>query len=215
MKNIEINGEININKKIKWPVKLISPGAMGPFSFIPSMECNHGIININGLIDGILTINGEDIDFNGGKCYIEKDWGKSFPSSWIWMQSNHFPSNDVSLTLSIARIPFMGKYFKGFIGGLLLKNKLYKFTTYNFSKIHKIEYYDDHIELSIKRKKLLLKIKAYRSFGSELFSPIMGSMNGRINESLNSSLDVELVNENEIVFNEVGTNAGLEIIGKL
>lgn len=213
--NINIKGYININKKIKWPVKLISPGAMGPFSFIPSMECNHGIININGLIDGTLGINGEDICFNGGKCYIEKDWGKSFPSSWIWMQSNCFPTNDASITLSIARIPFMGKHFKGFIGGLYLKNKLYRFATYNFSKIQNIKYLEDHVEVTIKKKKLILKIKAYRSIGSELFSPEMGSMKGRINESLNALLDVELIKENEVIFKEAGTNSGLEIIGKL
>ena len=150
-----------------------------------------------------------------GEGYIEKDWGKSFPSSWIWMQSNSFPSNDVSLTLSIARIPFMGKNFKGFIGGLYLNGKLYKFTTYNFSKILKIEYNKDNVEIIIKRKNLKLKIKAYKSIGNELFSPEMGSMKGRINESLNALLDVELKNENEIIFKDVGTNSGLEIIGKL
>ncbi|MCK7537696.1 MAG: tocopherol cyclase family protein [Marinilabiliales bacterium] len=29
-------------------------------------------------------------DFSGGRGYIEKDWGHSFPSAYVWMQSNHF-----------------------------------------------------------------------------------------------------------------------------
>ncbi|WP_243392439.1 MULTISPECIES: tocopherol cyclase family protein [unclassified Mesotoga] len=30
------------------------------------------------------------IDLTGGKGYIEKDWGRSLPDAWIWMQSNNF-----------------------------------------------------------------------------------------------------------------------------
>ena len=39
---------------------------------------------------GSLEINGAEISFEGGKGYIEKDWGRSMPSDWIWIQSNHF-----------------------------------------------------------------------------------------------------------------------------
>ncbi|MEZ4893124.1 MAG: tocopherol cyclase family protein [Saprospiraceae bacterium] len=39
-----------------------------------------------------LTINGEELDFTGGKGYMEKDWGRSFPSAYFWMQTNHFRS---------------------------------------------------------------------------------------------------------------------------
>ena len=56
------------------------PGVMGPFSFVPFMECYHGVVNIDHKISGSLMINNEEIDFTDGYGYIEKDWGKSFPN---------------------------------------------------------------------------------------------------------------------------------------
>ncbi|QII81181.1 hypothetical protein G7057_00970 [Jeotgalibaca arthritidis] len=41
-----------------------------------------------------------------GKGYIEKDWGRSFPKNYIWIQSNHFNDNQRSLFFSYAHIPY-------------------------------------------------------------------------------------------------------------
>lgn len=38
-----IQGEINFSGNIPWPKKWYSTGIMGPFSFVPKMECYHGI----------------------------------------------------------------------------------------------------------------------------------------------------------------------------
>ena len=63
---------------------------MGWYSFVPFMECNHGIVSVNHDLYGEISVNGNVIDFNNGKGYIEKDWGVSFPEAWIWIQSNNF-----------------------------------------------------------------------------------------------------------------------------
>ena len=49
-------------------------------------------------------IDGKTIDFTNGIGYIEKDWGKSFPNSWIWMQTNHFKYHNASLMASLSSI---------------------------------------------------------------------------------------------------------------
>ena len=51
---------------------------MGPFSFVPLMECYHGILSMNHSLKGTLSFQGENLLFTGGKGYIEKDWGHSF-----------------------------------------------------------------------------------------------------------------------------------------
>ena len=38
-----------------WPVTLASPGVMGPYSFAPFMECNHGILSMDHCLSGALT----------------------------------------------------------------------------------------------------------------------------------------------------------------
>ena len=30
-----------------WPVKVTSPGAMGPYAFVPFMECYHGVVSMD------------------------------------------------------------------------------------------------------------------------------------------------------------------------
>ena len=69
---------------------------------------------------------------------MEKDWGSSMPSSWIWMQTNHFDEEEVSLFGSVAKIPWLRSYFTGYIFGFYYKGHLYRFTTYTGTKIEKL-----------------------------------------------------------------------------
>lgn len=56
-----------------------SPGIMGWYAWVPTMECYHGVVSLDHAISGKLMIEDQAHDFNGGRGYIEKDWGKSFP----------------------------------------------------------------------------------------------------------------------------------------
>ena len=62
---------------------------MGIFKYFP-MQCRHGVISMNHSLSGSIVIDGILHDFNGGKGYIEKDSGKSFPQSYLWLQCNDF-----------------------------------------------------------------------------------------------------------------------------
>ena len=46
---------------------------MGPFSYIPFMECNHAIISMQNTINGYININDNLINFNNNKGYIENN----------------------------------------------------------------------------------------------------------------------------------------------
>ena len=100
---------------------------MGPFAFVPFMECKHSIYSMQSRLDGTLTINGEIFDFHGAKGYIEGDRGYSFPQKYIWTQ-NLF--DEASLTLAVASIPFGPASFTGVMGIVLLGNKEYRLATY-------------------------------------------------------------------------------------
>jgi hypothetical protein len=98
------------------------------------------VVSLDHVIEGALDIDGRTIDFTGGRGYTEKDWGRSFPSSWIWLQSNHFSTPGSSFTASVAIIPWIGRSFPGFIIGLWHQNKLYRFATYTGAKIRKFRW---------------------------------------------------------------------------
>ena len=104
--DICIYGDIGYYDSININTSKYSPNIMGPFSYVPFMECNHAIISMKNKINGEIVINDSVINFNGGIGYIEKDYGCSFPKSYIWCQGNSFKNSDTSFMLSIANIPF-------------------------------------------------------------------------------------------------------------
>jgi hypothetical protein len=190
---------------------------MGPYSFVPFMECYHGILSMNHRIDGQLTVLGETIDFTNGRGYIEKDWGHSFPSAYTWLQTNHFTQSGISLKASVAKIPWLGSSFVGFIAGVWLKDHLIQFTTYNGSKLLKSFIDKEKVELIMESKNYRLEIFAHREKSTQLASPILGFMDGRIEESMTSEIDVNLFDRknNVLLLTDKGRNAGLEVAGNV
>ncbi len=211
----DIKGKLYLSEHFFWPKKTLAPGIMGWYSFVPFMQCYHQVVSMNFALNGILCIGNKDIDFTGGKGYLEKDWGKSFPSSWIWMQSNHFAENNISFKLSIAKIPWLTGGFVGFISAFVLNNKLIKFATYTGAKLKRVELNGDTIVIILEDKNFILTVNAFQAEGAELVSPVMGFMEGRVKESMNAVINIKLFDKkkNTIIFNDNGRNAGLEIAG--
>lgn len=212
-----IKGQLEFKNLKLWPNNLFSPGIMGPYSFVPFMECYHGILSMDHFIQGKLTIENETIDFTNGRGYIEKDWGRSFPSGYFWIQSNHFNQKGISLKVSVAKIPWLGSSFVGFIGGVLLFDRLIEFTTYNNSKLSKSFADQNKVELVMENSKYRLKVLAHRKDKAELASPILGFMDGRIEESMTAIIEIELFDKKNktILLNDVGRNGGLEVAGNI
>jgi len=215
-----ISGEIRFQNTTPWPKMLGAPGIMGWYSFVPFMECFHGIVSLNHTLDGELEIaqsriTSQPITFAGGKGYIEKDWGRSFPRAYVWMQTNHFDSHDrASLMASVAHIPWLGSYFIGFISGFWLDGRLFKFATYTGArKFLKIS--DEQVELILKNPKTELRLLAKQASGTALRSPISGEMTGKVQESLQAEVQAELLENGRRIFEGIGRNAGLEVAGEV
>lgn len=210
---INVHGRLSYSDGVKYPSSLLSPGIMGWYSFVPFMECKHGVVSVTHHIEGTIVVNDLGIDFSGGKGYIEKDWGKSFPESWIWLQSNNFESTDACIMMSIAKIPWLGKYFTGFLGFLYLKNHFYTFSTYNKSEISEISLINEQLTLIFKNKEYCLKIKAHIKNSGVLRAPQLGKMTRHIKESVDSELEIELLTlAGKSIYSDKAYRAGLEVI---
>ncbi len=215
-KNVSLKGELKFSRILPWPVTLTSPGIMGWYSFVPFMECNHGVLSLDHKIEGKLNFNGNQIDFSGGKGYIEKDWGSSFPSSYVWCQSNHFEKEGVSFTGSIAKIPWLFSSFRGFIVGLLHDGKLHRFTTYTGAKVNYLKIFKKEILVEIEDKNYLLKVRIERTEGGVLHGPYEKQMLERVSESLNAKINLKFCDKNgKIIFEGNGIHSGLDVNGKL
>ncbi|MFX0085571.1 MAG: tocopherol cyclase family protein [Candidatus Hodarchaeota archaeon] len=210
-----VKGELRFKNQVPWPIKFLTPGAMGPFAFLPRMECSHAVLSFDHDIYGHLNINGEKFSFDHGKGYIEKDWGNSFPSGYVWMQSNHFREQRVSFMASIARIPYLGRSFTGFLAGFLYKDKLYLFSSYNRAKLKDLNINNNQVSFKLMKKKQIIEIDAFQAKPSQLKSPIKGKMIGKVLESLTSKINLRFIDsKKKFEFNEVGNVSGMEIMAK-
>lgn len=223
---LSLHGELNFQGLQPWPVKTFSPGVMGWYTFAPFMECYHGVLSLYHHVTGTLTINGEAVTFDGGVGYIEKDWGKAFPSGYIWMQTNHFEVPEVCLTASVAMIPWLGSSFRGHIVGFWHEGELYRFATYTGAKSKGLTLTDTHVHWELvgrtgtrkKRSLYRLELDAERASGGLLKAPYRIGMLERVVESLTATVDVRLIDITKgerLVFAGSGRYAGLEVAGDL
>ncbi len=198
----QIEGDFKFSSLVPWQGSLFAPGIMVPYSFVPFMECYHGLVSMNHQISGDLIFDGETCPMTGGYGYGEKDWGTSFPSGYLWVQSNHFPGQQTSFMASIARIPWVRSHFTGFLAVLWHRGKMRTFTTWTGAALRELSISPDRWQARIVDRHFCLDIEARKaSFGRSeasapaggvLKSPKDGGMKSRIVESLTSTVSVRL-----------------------
>jgi tocopherol cyclase len=209
-------GRIDYSNIVKYPISLLSPGIMGWYSFVPFMECKHGIVSVNHDLTGRLAINNIVIDFDGGKGYIEKDWGTSFPEAWLWIQANNFADHNTSFCFSIAKIPWRGKFFIGFIAFLYFNKQFFLFSTYNNSVLAEIKHFDESIDLTLKNRNSILQVNVLKNKFGELRAPASGDMSRKIKESTDSVVCIKLFDKYmNPLCNDSSRRAGVEVIEKI
>lgn len=191
------------------PFTSLSSDIMGPFRFFPFMQCSHGVISLTHALTGSLNFNGWVMDFNGGIGYIEKDWGQSFPSSYLWTQCSWSCKADqtpCSIMLSIADIPFMGFHFTGCIGVVYYKGREYRLATYRGAKV--LEHTDR--EAVIRQGDYLLHVNLLKGNSHPLQAPESGNMNRTIHESLCSHVLYQLFYRHKKICDVLSSHAGFE-----
>lgn len=210
-KGLIINGNLKYGKFQKIERTLFMPSIMGYFAYIPKMECNHGVISMNHEVNGLLEINGKELKFDKDKGYIEKDWGKSFPEKYIWIQGNHFSRENDSFFCSIAKIPFLGKSFMGIIANLHFNGTEYRFGTYKGSKLKDLIIKEKRVSFKLVNKSYYLKIEGIIDKSGILKSPRNGEMSETIKEGLGGKINLELNLESK-THKTKSQHCGIEIV---
>ncbi len=159
------------------------------------MECRAGVISSSHQLKGRVSLNGKNIDFTSGKGYIEKDSGRSFPSSYAWIQANDF-REDCSIMAAVAEIPICGLTFRGCISVIHYKGREYRFATYLGVQI-----------LSCTKEKIILKQGNYQLHiqicvknEHYLSAPKNGQMSRKIIESASCPAEYVLYEGNIQIF---------------
>jgi tocopherol cyclase len=206
-----IKGDIGYSGMIKPPSNLLMPGIMGWYSYVPWMECNHAVLSVTHHLSGSLQVNGKKVDFTKGKGYTEKDWGISFPESWLWLQCNNFQSPDASFMISIAKIPWRGSFFIGFVAFYSINGKTEILATYNGGKVLSLRKIpEDKTEVVITKGNTFVKTVILKKGDALLKAPSSGLMNNIIKESIDTDVNVEIMRSGKTIFSEKGIRSGYE-----
>lgn len=148
---------------------------MGPFKYVPFMQCRHSVFSMRHSADGEIILNGTPFVFRNAIGYIEGDRGHSFPSKYVWTQCSF---SEGSLMLSIADIPFGAFRFTGVIGVVLLNGKEYRIATYLGAKVVKIT----PEEIIVQQGAYTFTVMPQEFSGHPLRAPVSGAMKRTIHE---------------------------------
>lgn len=215
---IGLRGQVRFTDPLApWPVRWRSPGIMGWYAWVPFMECYHGVVSFDHGLAGTLDWDGVSVRFDGGRGYLEKDWGRAFPSGYVWTQTNHFTQPGTCLTASIAMIPWMGREFRGFIVGVRHAGELYQFATYTGARTTSLEIDERSVRWEMRsRRGATLSLVAERQRGGVLHAPVRTEMHRRVEETLDARVRVRLTDPTgRVLFCDTGDCAGLEVHGDL
>ncbi len=202
-----------------FPVTRRTPGVMGWYAYLPIMECLHAVVSFGHGLSRSLTIEGVEVSFDGGRGYIEKDWGRSFPSAYVWTASNHLRDADgerpgASLMASSAIIPGLGRSFRGSIVALRTPGTLSTWATWNGSRDDELVVDDQHLRWWTTGPHGTLRLLAERTRGGLLHAPLRTAMHRRVEESMDARVHIQHTSPTgETLFSGSGECAGLEVFG--
>ena len=253
-----LRGDLTFTNPSPWPVSLLQLGAMGPVGWMPGLECTHAILSFDHEISGRLTLTTlatsektsitnsttassetspssatlssttEIISMDGGRGYTEKDFGRSFPSLWVWIQTNSFRNNPgTSLFVSIARIPtpLFGLEFPGFTAAIWHQGTLIPFATWSGAAFEDIRISTEEVYIAMRSSrrhgasKYRVEISVERRNVPEvlLYAPVnFTRMEPFVWEALRATVHLRLFDgKGNVIIDDLGDYAGLEVHGNV
>lgn len=193
-----------IHGKLKFGIfQKLAYSIMGPFQYIPNMQCKHRTVSMRHSVTGRIMINDRVYTFKNGVGYIEGDSGCSFPKEYIWTQC-HFAGG--SLMLAIAEIPLLGFRFKGIIGVVMIQGIEYRIATYLGAKI--ILMNDNTVV--IKQGKYTFSAMLIETNHQKLHAPVKGEMKRVIHESISCKARYQFAYNSGVLLDITSKNASFE-----
>lgn len=199
---VTLQGRLYFNK-VRKPLRDI----MGPFNFVPLMQCRHSVFSLRHNVEGKLEFNSEVFDFSSGSGYIEGDRGRSFPKEYLWSECNFdLHQKKGSIMLAVADIPMGIAGFTGVIGFVYLDNVEYRFATYLGAKIEILE----NALVKVVQGAFTLVVERLSSPGQILRAPQSGVMNRLIRESLCCRVKYQFSIEGKVILDFISETGSFE-----
>lgn len=210
MKEIGLKASLDYSGHIPLKKSMLCPSVMGPFAYLPGMQCNHGVLSLHHSVSGEVLCEERILRFDGADGYIEKDWGCAFPENWVWMQCGNA---EASLMMAVASIPLGIVHFSGLICVLRIQEKQYRFATYNGARMLGLYEKSGLVTAEVGRGRHRLRVTARSEQFGSLKAPVKTGMDRVIRESIDTVCDITLYRDEQMLYSGHFEHGGLEMHG--
>ncbi|MEY8388493.1 hypothetical protein AALC17_14585 [Oscillospiraceae bacterium 38-13] len=199
--------ELSLHGSLRYgPFAALRSDIMGPFRFFAGMQCSHGVLSMGHSLSGILSLNGEPMDFTGGIGYAETDRGRSFPDAYLWTQCAWDGPEGGSLMLAAATVPLPVGGFTGCICAISYGGREYRLATYRGARI---EAWSPSGAV-IRQGRFHLEAERLKTRDQPLRAPVEGCMRRTIHESLCTDVRYCFRHGNDVLFQHTDRCASFE-----
>ena len=205
---LHVEGEgLSLHGTVRYgPFTPLKSDIMGPFRFLPGMECAHGVLSMGHPLEGSVTLNGKTLDFSGGTGYMETDRGRSFPRAYLWTQCVWQEASLDSLMLSVATIPMAGVRFTGCICAGVDRGREYRLATYRGARVGR----GSGSGAARRRGRHRLTAELMEGRRCPLRAPAEGAMGRMVHESLRSTVRYRFWEGETLLLDHTDRCAGFE-----
>lgn len=206
----KISGNLKFGDFNPLKSSIYAPTIMGPFSYFKFLDCYHFVISTNHLVTGKITVDDKTYNFTNDNCYIEGDYGRSFPKEWFFAQGNSFTNKDASFMVAIAKLnkpKILGNL--GFIrdkkSGLDLR-----LGTYYCTKLKSFTKTPKGHKLKLYHKDYTIYIETVVENSEHLLSPRNGKLSKIISEATIGTAKVQVFKRDKLIFSDTSNNISSE-----
>ena len=118
------------------------------------------------------------------------------------------------MQVSVAKIPWMGSSFVGYIAGVWMADKLYSFTTYTGTRMTAFASRVGGADVTFEDRDFRLEVQLDGATAAPLKAPSHGRMVARADESLDATMHVRLTSlpDGAVLLDDRGLHAGCEVM---
>ncbi|MEA5535984.1 tocopherol cyclase family protein [Crocosphaera sp. XPORK-15E] len=187
----------------------------GWLSFLPIFDPGWQVLMAHGYANGWIDWNGKIYDFTRAPAYSEKNWGRSFPIKWFWINCNSF-LEESELTLTAVggiREVFGWTESVGLIG-LHYQGKFYQFKRENSQLSWQIKPWG-RWEMEGKNADFTIKIVGTTDqAGNYVRVPTAEGLQFNCRDTMQGNLSLELrQTQGQLILKAVSHLGGLEVGG--
>jgi tocopherol cyclase len=190
----------------------------GWLSSFPIFEPGWQILMAHGLATGWIEWNGQRYDFTNAPAYGEKNWGRSFPQKWFWLNCNSFDeSPDIALTAGGGRRGVLWWMESVAMIGLHYQGKFYEFVPWNSKVTWNIDPWGSW-QMQARNSEFEVELTATTNLpGTLLRAPTEKGLIFCCRDTMNGQLDLELRqlrgDKSKIILKAQSSLCGLETGG--